>query len=151
MKAKLTLLCAAAAVVLFASLNMQAQLSPVGTWKTISDKTGKATSHMKVYERNGTYYGKIMRLLDEPNQGKDSKCTACSGRFKDKAILGMTIMWGLKHDDDNEYSSGRIMDPDNGKIYRCTIEVQNGGKKLRVRGYIGISLFGRNQFWYRLK
>ena len=134
------------------SLSMlYAQQTPVGTWKTVSDKDGKDSSWMQIWESDGKLFGKVVKLLQEPNDGKDTKCDKCRGTLKDKNIVGMTIMWNLKHDSGNTWSGGRIMDPDNGETYRCLIELQDGGNKLRVRGFIGISLLGRNQFWYKIK
>ncbi|NOZ00881.1 MAG: DUF2147 domain-containing protein [Deltaproteobacteria bacterium] len=124
-------------------------LSPVGKWKTIDDDTGKPKSIVEIWERGGKVYGKILRLFRGPSEDQDPKCDKCEGFRKDKRIIGMTIMWGLSRDDD-EWSGGKILDPDNGKIYRCYIEVQEGGKKLKVRGYIGISLLGRTQYWLKV-
>ena len=89
--------------------------SPVGTWKTIDDETGKPKSFVQIYEYQGKYYGKIVKLINpsEPNP----KCTKCTGAYKDKPIQGMTIMWNLKKDGE-EYSGGQILDPNNGKTYR---------------------------------
>jgi uncharacterized protein (DUF2147 family) len=127
------------------------QQSPVGMWKTVSDKDGKDTSWMQIWESNGKIFGKVVKLLQEPNDGKDVKCDKCPGNLKDKHIVGMTIMWNLKHDSGNTWAGGRIMDPDNGETYKCLIELQDNGNKLRVRGFIGISLLGRNQYWHKLK
>ena len=63
-------------------------------------------------------------------------------------MIGLRILWDLKKDDDG-WSGGRILDPDNGKVYKCSIAVEHDGKKLRVRGFIGFSLLGRTQFWLR--
>ena len=60
----------------------------------------------------------------------------------------MEIMWGLRKSG-NDYSGGRIMDPEDGKIYRCKLRLIDGGKKLEVRGYIGFALLGRTQTWLR--
>jgi uncharacterized protein (DUF2147 family) len=73
----------------------------------------------------------------------------CPGSKKDKPVVGMTILWGLKKDGD-KYTGGKILDPDNGKTYKCTISLADGGKTLKVRGYIGVSALGRNQFWKRV-
>lgn len=124
-------------------------LSPVGKWKTIDDDTGKPKSIVEVWERDGKIYGKILSLFRKPNEDQDPVCDKCEGFRKDKRVIGMTIIWGLSEDGD-EWSGGKILDPDNGKTYRCYIEVQDGGKKLKVRGYIGVSLFGRTQYWPRV-
>ena len=61
-------------------------------------------------------------------------------------------MWGLTRESGEEWwESGSILDPDNGKTYRCKIRLTNGGKNLDVRGYVGISLFGRTQTWNRIR
>ena len=117
--------------------------SPVGTWKTIDDETGKPKSFVQIYEYQGKYYGKVIKLINpsEPNP----KCTKCPGQAKDKPIIGLNIMWGLSQDG-NEYSGGQIMDPNNGKVYSAKIWVE--GNTLKVRGYLGP--FYRTQTWYRV-
>jgi len=136
-------------LVMAVSMNLLAgNGSPAGMWKTIDDKTGEAKSIMKVWEENGVVYGKIEKLILKPGEDPNPLCDKCQGKFKNKPVLGMTIMWGLKKDDD-EYSGGFIMDPDNGETYKCLIRVKDGGKKLEVRGYIGFSLIGRSQYWIK--
>ncbi len=122
--------------------------SPVGVWKTIDDKTGKARSLVTIWEHKGKIYGKVSKLFDpeEPNP----KCDKCEGALKNKPVVGMTILRGLEKDDD-EWTGGTILDPESGSVYKCYVEVVNGGKKLKVRGYIGISLVGRTQHWVRVK
>ena len=63
-------------------------------------------------------------------------------------VLGLVILSGLKKDG-VEYTAGKILDRDNGKIYSSKIQLTDGGKKLNVRGYIGVSLLGRSQIWER--
>ncbi len=122
--------------------------SPIGVWKSIDDATGKAKSLIKIWEKNGKIYGTIIKLInpDEPNP----LCDKCPGKLKNKPVKGMTIMRGLKKDGD-EYSGGTIIDPENGKSYKVLIKVVDGGKRLKVRGYIGFSLLGRTQHWVRAK
>lgn len=122
--------------------------NPVGKWKTVDDSSGKAKSYVEIWEEGGKVYGKITALLDQPPDDLDPKCTKCEGEDKDKRVIGMTIIKGLKKDGD-EYSGGKILDPDNGKLYKCYIAVQDGGKKLKVRGYVGFALLGRTQYWLK--
>ena len=122
--------------------------SPVGRWKTVDDDTGKVRSIVAITEKDGKLSGKIEKLVVEPGEDPDPKCDKCSGEKKDQPVVGMTIMWGLSKDDD-EWSGGKILDPDDGKVYRCYIAVVDGGKRLKVRGYIGISLLGRTQYWLK--
>jgi uncharacterized protein (DUF2147 family) len=122
--------------------------SPAGRWKTIDDRTGKPKSIVQIVEANGELQGTVAAVLPAPGIPPNPKCLKCSGDRKDKPIVGMTIMWGLKKDHD-EYSGGSVFDPDNGKTYRCKVKVVNGGRKLEVRGFIGFSMIGRTQTWVR--
>jgi uncharacterized protein (DUF2147 family) len=131
----------AAAVIVFGAASGQAfaQGSPVGVWETIDDDTNKPTSHVEIWEKDGKYFAKIVKLLIDP---PDTLCTKCEGERKNEKVLGMTIMWNMKKDDD-EYSGGRILDPKNGKTYRC--KIWREGNTLKVRGYVFI--FYRTQKW----
>ncbi len=122
--------------------------SVLGKWKTIDDETGAPKAIVEIYEKSGKIYGKIITVLEEQN--KDKLCVNCSGEDKNKPILGMVIIKGLSKEDNNEYGSGKILDPKTGKIYKCFIHLE-GNDKLKVRGYIGISILGRTQYWYRVK
>lgn len=126
--------------------NAQSQ-SVVGKWKTIDDETGKPKSVVEIYEKSGKIYGKIIEIFEEDKRNK--VCEECSGEDKNKPVLGMVIIKGLIKDG-NEYNSGEILDPKNGKVYKCFITLE-GNNKLKLRGYIGVSLFGRTQYWTRVK
>lgn len=132
-------------VVLTGILSTTAQVT--GKWKTFDDETGEAKSIVSIYEQDGKLYGKVIEILNPAN--KDKKCQDCKGADKDKPILGLTIIKGLTKDDD-EYTDGDILDPKNGKLYSCTIKLE-GKDKLKVRGYLGVSLLGRTQYWTRVK
>lgn len=149
MRKKIALFSAVIAAVFSISVVLFAQQSPVGIWKTVDDETKKDKSWVQIGEANGKLYGVILKLLSEPNEGKDKLCTKCVGNNKDKNIVGMQIVGGLKLEDANTYSGGWIMDPNNGKTYRCLVELQDNGQKLRVKG--SIAFFFRNQYWYRVK
>ncbi|PCC69981.1 Uncharacterized conserved protein, DUF2147 family [Nannocystis exedens] len=116
--------------------------SPVGSWKTIDDETGETKSIVKIYEVDGKIYGRVDRLLLKPG----ALCEACEGEDHNKPIEGMVVMWGLSADD-GEWSGGKIFDPQKNKTYRCKIWLEDGGRKLKVRGYLGP--FFRTQTWIR--
>ncbi|MFV0304087.1 MAG: DUF2147 domain-containing protein [Moheibacter sp.] len=122
--------------------------SPVGTWKTIDDKTGKEKSHVRIYEtKSGKLQGEVVKIL---TAGKENiTCTECKGDKKDKPIKGMVILWGLEKDGD-AWDDGRIMDPNSGKEYKCSMKLKNKNT-LEVRGYLGVSLLGRTQTWVRVE
>jgi len=121
--------------------------SIVGKWKTIDDQTGKAKSIIEIYEKSGKVYGKVVEILD-PSHAKDL-CKNCPGDDARKPILGLNVIKGLTKDGE-EYNSGQILDPNNGKVYKCFIVLEEKDK-LKVRGYIGFSLIGRTQYWQRVK
>jgi len=131
-----------------ATLSTYAQ-GVIGKWKTTDDKTGEDKSIVEIYEKDGKIYGKVIEILN-PDK-KDAKCTDCKGADKDKPINGMVIIRGLSKDGDS-WSDGKILDPNKGKTYKCTIKLDEKNKnKLDVRGYIGVSLVGRTQTWTRVK
>ncbi|KOS05930.1 hypothetical protein AM493_07700 [Flavobacterium akiainvivens] len=131
--------------VMFAIIGASAQV--VGKWKTIDDETGQAKSIVEIYEKDGKVYGKIVEILNPAK--KDAKCDKCKGADKGKPLLGLVIIKGLTKDDD-EWTDGDILDPTKGKTYSCTITL-DGKDKLKVRGYMGVSLLGRTQVWHRVK
>lgn len=139
LKLILTVSCAAL------TISLSAQNSPLGFWKTVDDNTGETRSEMELYvNAEGEIEGKIHKLLDTDSP---ETCDLCPGDKKDAKLVGMVIMWGLEEDGD-QWDGGRIMDPENGKTYKCYIELESE-EKLKVRGYIGISALGRTQYWYR--
>ena len=120
--------------------------SPVGTWRIIDDKTGKPRSVIRIYEQDGKIFGRIERSL-RPGV-EPATCVRCTDERKDQPLIGMVFMRDLKLVD-GEYRDGDILDPDNGSVYRCRLRLVDGGKKVIVRGFLGISLFGRTQTWER--
>ncbi|WP_321887394.1 DUF2147 domain-containing protein [Paraburkholderia bannensis] len=122
--------------------------SPVGVWQTIDDHTGQPKALVQISDDgSGALSGKVIKGLGANDQ-PDRRCTACTDSRKDQLILGMTIIDGMKKAG-NEWDDGNILDPENGKIYRCKMHTEDGGQKLVVRGYMGISLLGRSQTWVR--
>lgn len=114
-----------------------------GKWKTIDDETKQAKSIVEIYKKGDQYYGKVSQLLIKP---ANPNCVDCKDDRKNKPILGMEIIRGLKKDGD-EFTGGTITDPKTGKTYKCTIT--RSGDNLNVRGYVGISLMGRTQTWQK--
>ena len=131
---------------LFGCFQMQAQ-TILGKWKTIDDKTKEMKSVVEIFESNGKVYGKVVEIFDATK--RDRKCEKCEGTDKNKPVLGMQIIRGLKKDGEI-YDGGKIIDPETGGIYKCAIKL-SGKDKLEVRGYMGFSLIGRSQTWVRHK
>lgn len=124
--------------------------TPAGLWKTIDDHTGKPKSLVRITENRGEFEGKVERLFRAPDQDQNPKCVKCEGALKDQPIAGMTILTGMKGNGP-EYGGGTILDPANGKTYKSKMTLIDGGKKLEVRGYIGLPMFGRSQTWIRVE
>ena len=122
--------------------------SAAGRWKTVDDRTNQVKSIVLIEEANGELRGKVERICAPPAKEANPLCEKCPGDLRNKPVIGMQIMWGLKKSG-NEYTGGRVMDPEDGKIYRCKLRLVDGGKKLELRGYIGFSLLGRTQTWIR--
>ena len=115
-----------------------------GKWYN-KDETGKIDSVIEVYEKDGKAFAKIIEITHP--KGQNAVCDLCEGKNKGKKILGLNILADLEKDG-NEWSEGTILDPNNGKIYTCYIELINPNK-LKIRAYIGVSLLGRTVYWER--
>lgn len=118
-----------------------------GKWNSFNEDTNEIESVIEVYKKDNKAYAKIVEITDP--ERKDATCIKCKGKRKNQKILGMDILTGLKKDDD-EWSGGKILDPKNGKEYKCYIKLKDPNT-LKLRGYIGISLIGRTAIWKRAK
>ena len=144
-------LVAALSLGLFAAI-AHAQATPAGLWKSIDDETKKEKSLIRITESGGVFTGKLEKLLD-PTAKPDAVCDKCSDERKDKPLVGMTLIKGVKHSDSDaeRWDAGEILDPNNGKTYKVRLTPTDGGKTLAVRGYIGAPLLGRTQTWIRVE
>lgn len=117
------------------------------TWKTIDDKTQKAKALVKFTEqKNGSLTASIQQIL---TPGEENACTKCDGPYKGKSLKGLTIVHGLKSTSTNNYDGGTILDPNSGKTYKLKGTLSSNGEKLELRGFVGVSMLGRNQTWVR--
>ena len=116
----------------------------IGQWETYDDKTNEKKAVIEVYQTNNLYFAKTVKsFIGE----KNAICETCKGTKKDTPIIGLVIIENIKKDG-NEFNGGSILDPENGKAYKCYLKLINTNK-LKVRGYLGFSLFGRTQYWIR--
>ncbi|MDB2658394.1 DUF2147 domain-containing protein [Flavobacteriaceae bacterium] len=118
-----------------------------GNWNSYDEETNKIESVIEVYEKDSKAFAKIISISDSNRSA--ATCVECSGKRKNAAILGMNILTGLTKDG-NEWSGGKILDPKNGKEYKCYLQLLDNNT-LKLRGYIGISMFGRTAIWKRAK
>ena len=144
---KQTLITFSLLITIFFSVNAQGS-KIAGKWKTIDDKDGTAKSIVFIFKAtNGKYYGKIDKMF------KDSEklCVECEGANKNQPVLGMMIINDLT-EKENKLTGGTILDPKNGKIYKCNLSLESGGDKLIVRGSLDKNgWIGRSQTWIRVK
>jgi len=124
------------------------EASPAGLWKNVDDVSGKPRALIRITESNGVLQGKIEKVFRGPAEDPNPKCDKCEGANKNAPVIGLVILSGLTKDGE-EYVDGQILDPDNGKVYRSRVHLIDDGKKLSVRGYIGVPMLGRSQTWLR--
>ena len=137
---------------LMASASVFATTDIEGTWRTIDDKTGFSKALIEIKkDGKGVYTGKIIKILPRPGYTPKTHCQDCPAPYKGAPILGLTVLDGMKQKNTTEYEGGTILDPLSGKIYKSKIKVSNNGKRLRMRGYVGVEVFGRSQTWIRDK
>ena len=141
-------------VLMLMSLPVLAEESGVaGYWRTIDDVTGKPKAIIKISEaQDHTLRGQILKIFPRPGYDQNEVCAQCEGDKHNQRIVGMTVMNHLKPDTENQnlYTKGSILDPNNGKTYHCNVLLTQNGQQLEVRGYLGIPLFGRSQTWVRV-
>lgn len=138
-------------IVLVCWVGLAAQdLSPVGYWRTIDDVSGDVKSIVKIWVEDGELKGKIEKTFPKPGEPENKKCVKCKGKFKDQPILGMVFLWGFSEKTESQWINGKVLDPNNGKIYNCKLDVIENGKKLKLFGYIKLLVkIGRSQVWER--
>ena len=137
-------------VIFLAALDAVAQpAAPAGLWQTVNER-GEREALVRITEVAGELRGNVVEVYSPPAPSAQPLCEACSGALRNQPIVGMEILRGLRWDGE-QYSGGEILDPDEGRAYRCTLRLLQGGERLEVRGYVGISLFGRSQVWLRVR
>ena len=120
-----------------------------GFWAQ-ADDDGFVGAWFYFTQKNGVYEGRIVKAFKKPDAPEYSNlCEKCEGDQKDAPMIGLTIIKGMKRDG-LDYENGTIMDPRDGSVYNAQMQLSEDGKKLSVRGYLGISLLGQTQVWNRL-
>jgi hypothetical protein len=120
-----------------------------GLWKQVDPDTGRIGAWFLFFERGGVFEGAIAKAFPPPGEEPNKRCTQCEGAQKNAPMLGLVIIKGMRRHG-LEYENGTIMDPRSGSVYNAMMRLNPDGHTLVVRGYLGISLFGKDQTWYRL-
>jgi uncharacterized protein (DUF2147 family) len=122
----------------------------VGLWQTYSDITGEADGIVRIVEVQGMFEGRLEAVLSPPAPTPRPICDKCPGDLRGKPVVGLKILYGLRREGD-AYTGGEILDPHDGRVYRCNMRLLEGGRKLELRGYIGIPAIGRTLSWMRIE
>ena len=139
---------------LLLSAQVFADHSAVGLWRNIDDQTGFSKGLIRIYQNDdGTYSGKVADITPHPGYTPKEICDKCPGADRNKPIIGMTILRNFKISPTNplEYAGGMILDPTSGKLYKSKLRLNSTGKRLSLRGYVGVELIGRSQTWIRVE
>ena len=123
-----------------------------GYWKSIEERTGEQLSIVEIRKGNdGRYHGKIVYRYPNSHGIALTNCTKCPAPYTNKPILGLEILSGFREDPNkaDAYIDGRVLEPTSGRIYKGKAVVSGEGKRLRMRGYMGVSALGRTIVWLR--
>ena len=123
--------------------------SPVGLWQAVDDHTKEPTGWFLISDHGGVFDGIIAKMFLKPGEDPNVVCDACKDDRHNHPWLGLEIIRGMRPDGD-KFVDGTILDPRDGKIYKAQMHLTPDGQTLVVRGYIGFSLLGENQYWTRL-
>ncbi|WP_010113642.1 DUF2147 domain-containing protein [Acinetobacter sp. P8-3-8] len=121
-----------------------------GLWQSIDDKTGAPKGIVRISkDADGTYMGTVTKVTPRVGYKPKEFCVDCPAPYTNKPIIGLNVIRGLKHKNGDNYEGGKILDPNSGKIYSLKAKLSPNGKKLVLRGYVGIAVLGRSQTWIR--
>ena len=114
-----------------------AEPTAVGLWEQVDENSGKPESWFKITEHNGVFEGTIVKIFSKPGDDEKWVCSKCEGAEKGAPVLGLTLIKGMQRNG-TSYENGTIMDPRDGSVYRALMQLSPDGRKLEVRGYLGI-------------
>jgi uncharacterized protein (DUF2147 family) len=126
-----------------------AELTAAGLWQSLDKDTGQPTGWFLINDHDGIYEGSIVRMYMKPGENPEIACEKCADDRHGKPWLGLDIIRGMKREG-LSYTDGTILDPRYGHIYKAVMTLAPDGQTLVVRGYLGFSLLGQNQYWTRL-
>lgn len=135
---------------LLAAFPVRAAGELAGLWQEYDDETGKVEALIRIEQgADGAYQGTIVKLMGDVVGGEAQVCGGCQGSLHNRPLLGMRILSGMRRTDELYFAGGEILDPEDGKVYRCRMKLSGDSKTLEVTGYLGISLFGQTEIWHR--
>jgi uncharacterized protein (DUF2147 family) len=131
---------------------VQAPQTPAGLWQAVDDDTKQPTGWFLIKSKDGVYSGIIAKMFMKPGEDPNEPCSKCTDDRYNHPWLGLEIIRDMKQDSGNpdKYIDGNILDPRDGKVYHAMMTLSPDNQTLTVRGYWGVALLGKNQYWARL-
>lgn len=120
--------------------------SPIGIWESYHPDKKTPLSHIEIYQSDEAYSARIVKIID---QDVVTRCDKCKGELENELLVGMIVLRDLKKKGNGKFKNGQIINPTNGKTYKCNLEVLTPDQ-LKIHAFVGHPLIGKSLFWNRV-